>query len=760
MSIHPAPADGSWDGNSLFTPGPRLGWVFRDRAELAVPYAEPEPDPRAMHARMAGQAAAADQTLATAWKWLGRPGIIVAVVLAIVALAEVTDNASPAGPLIAIVVLCLPAVGWTAWCWLRRDQLRDASPERDYRQALAAWRQRAAAHQAAEAGRLAGQPQWGSLLAPAPRTDVFGGTLAGWQGLLTVHGASLVAERPVLVADLSGQHAAQDLMLAAQQAGVSATAFRLPQDLGRAGLLADLTPSQLAVAIAEAIHHLGPNGTGPGPNPSARSDQALDARVLQQLAAALSGRGVTPQRLAAAVQAALGSTGNARGGILSDEEADRIAGDLFPARYRDQVMASLIRLDAILAGLAAFAAGGWPAKPARLTCVVVDPSVRGAPGEVLTSLLVQWLTVQVSAAPAGQPAPAVILIGADEVARAHAERLADTCEWAGVPLTLLFRHLRNDAISLLGGGTAAFMRLGNHAEAEQAATYIGRQHTFVVSSHTATRGGSLTATHGTSDSYGSGENASRARTGGWSDRPDGGLLSGHAHSGGRTGTTGTSTSQTRGTSWSGADGTSWTDAEVSQRVYEFTVEPTVLQGLPDYALLVADRSARGLQLRTVECDPAIISLPGATIAPLPPSQAGPRYGGGPYVSPPLAPVNLAPPMLPPVQPPLVPPGRPPVLPPAAMPRPPAPVPGQYAAAPPTPGPYPQAPYGPGWDPGNDYPQGQYAGYPPPPGPAPPAMPGPPRHQRPPGHRPEPPAPAAPPPPEEPELPWWQHNPHG
>ena len=27
----------------LFTPGPRLGWVFRDRRELAAPYPEPEP---------------------------------------------------------------------------------------------------------------------------------------------------------------------------------------------------------------------------------------------------------------------------------------------------------------------------------------------------------------------------------------------------------------------------------------------------------------------------------------------------------------------------------------------------------------------------------------------------------------------------------------------------------------------------------------------------------------------------------------------
>ena len=63
----------------------------------------------------------------------------------------------------------------------------------------------------------------------------------------------------------------------------------------------------------------------------------------------------------------------------------------------------------------------------------------------------------------------------------HLERLSDACERRRVPLTVMFRHLREDTGHLLGGGTAAFMRLGHHAEAEQAASYIGRQHKFVLS---------------------------------------------------------------------------------------------------------------------------------------------------------------------------------------------------------------------------------------------------------------------------------------
>ncbi|MFZ0166215.1 MAG: hypothetical protein WAL12_21755, partial [Trebonia sp.] len=47
-SAGPAPPAGQ---DLLFTPGPRLGWVFRDRRELAAPYPEPEPSPHAVHAQ-------------------------------------------------------------------------------------------------------------------------------------------------------------------------------------------------------------------------------------------------------------------------------------------------------------------------------------------------------------------------------------------------------------------------------------------------------------------------------------------------------------------------------------------------------------------------------------------------------------------------------------------------------------------------------------------------------------------------------------
>jgi hypothetical protein len=245
-----------------------------------------------------------------------------------------------------------------------------------------------------------------------------------------------------------------------------------------------------------------------------------------------------------------------------------------------------------------------PPAPAWYTCLALDPAARSARGEMLTALAVQWLTVQVTASPS--TAPAVIVAGADEITRPHLERLAGACEQRRVPLTFLFRHLREDSLALLGGGTAAFMRLGHHAEAEQAASYLGRQHTFVLSQHTATwgRNESLTRSDGYSHGDGGSTSASFAEF----------SLGPGSRSDGRS----TSRNWTTGSSW--ADGTSWSDAASLQRVYEYAVEPAVLQNLPDHALLLAARGPAGRSLSAVECDPAISAL-AAIPRPRAPAQA-------------------------------------------------------------------------------------------------------------------------------------------
>jgi hypothetical protein len=243
---------------------------------------------------------------------------------------------------------------------------------------------------------------------------------------------------------------------------------------------------------------------------------------------------------------------------------------------------------------------------AYCTVLAAEPAARSARIELTAALVVQWLTVQVAAY--GPGAPAVIVAGGDELTRHHLERLADACDTSGVPLTLLFRHLRDDAVSVIGGGATAFMRLGNHREAEQAASFIGRHHTFVLSSYTATQGGDRTVTHGTTQTWGNSETR--------------GFRSDGVFSGGASRSQDYSRNYSYSTEESVSEGTNWSDARGTQRVYEYAVEPNVLQNLPDDALLLV-RRGNGPGMQSVECDPAIVTLPGFSTAPPAPAEAAP-----------------------------------------------------------------------------------------------------------------------------------------
>lgn len=152
--------------------------------------------------------------------------------------------------------------------------------------------------------------------------------------------------------------------------------------------------------------------------------------MLGHIASALGGN-LTPARLAAAVQAALGQP--VPGGLLTMDEAELIGADLFRDAYRAQVGPSLLRLDAYLADLARYAGPGAPqrARPCWYTCIALEPGGRSASAELLTALTVQWLTVQVAQSTA--TSPAVIIAGADEITRSHLEALADACDPEGRP---------------------------------------------------------------------------------------------------------------------------------------------------------------------------------------------------------------------------------------------------------------------------------------------------------------------------------------
>ena len=616
MSTQPAPlADVADQRASLFTPGPRLGWVFRDRRQLADPFPEPRPDLDAMRAAAAQQAESAEKAYRKIRKFLGIPSTLLFVVLLLAngCAANINGSGPPVVSDLIALVICGPGMTLTFLRWRKArhaaaavTQVPDA-----HQRAVAAWQQREEAWQRAELSRLDHVDEWGSAEVPgaAPRVDVFGGSLRGWQALLTTHGTSLLASQPVLAVDLTGEVVCQELTDTARAAGVPAAVWLLPAQLGASGVLAGLSAAQFADALAEAVHTDGTAG-------AARAERAVDTRVLEQLHGALGGD-VTPARLAAAVRAALGHAGQPA--VLSPGEQALISSELFPAEYRRQIEPNLVRIEAFLTALAQHTEQPGqppvtPEPPAYYTCLALEPAARSARAEVLAALAVQWLTVQVTSS--NDPAPAVIIAGADEISRPHLERLAGACERRGVPLTLLFHHLRDTGLSMLGGGAAAFMRLGHHGEAEQAAAYVGRQHRFVLSNVTASLGGSdthtITETEGqtVTDTIHIGGHA------GWKSHVPRGLR-GPGHDETRRPARSRSVARNWSTARSWAESTNWTSAAASQRVYEYAVEPAVLQNLPDQALLLVTRGSGGPVLRSVECDPAIVTLPRVSARPLP-----------------------------------------------------------------------------------------------------------------------------------------------
>jgi hypothetical protein len=559
-------------------------------------YPEPLPELDDLRQQATIRADGAQRSWERARKWVLWPSLTVAI--ALIALAGCAHALNPAAPLgatlITAIVLAVPGTGWALWRLAQLSLAKSADPQHQYETARHGWEERAATWERGELARVADVPEWASAQPPSGHTDVFGGTLSGWEALLTVHGASILATRPLLVADLTGHGVAARLAGLARDAGAGVAKYLLPRDLG--GLLTELPPQQFADALAEAIH-AGTAGT-------ARTDRAVDVRVLEQLAVTLSGGGITPVRLAAAVQAALGHP--VQPGVLTAQETELVQGTLFSDSYRGQIGSSLVRLDAFLSDLARYATGGTIApQPGYCTVLGTEPTAGSARAELTSALVVQWLTVQ--AGFAATDSPAIIVAGADQVPGHHLERLTDACDHAGVPVTLLFRHLRDDAAGIIGAGSTAFMRLGNHREAEQAASFIGRHHTFVLSSFTATYGGERSVTQGTSQTWGRSETR-----GSHTSRERGDGLFSPTSSRSRD----YSRNWSYGTEESSTDGTNWNDSETRQRVYEYAVEPAVLQNLPGNALLLVTQTA-STGMQAVECHPAIVTLPGVSMTPLP-----------------------------------------------------------------------------------------------------------------------------------------------
>jgi hypothetical protein len=185
---------------------------------------------------------------------------------------------------------------------------------------------------------------------------------------------------------------------------------------------------------------------------------------------------------------------------------------------------------------------------------------------------------------------------------------------AGVRLIFLVQHLRDDMQKLLGaaGSVTLLMQLGNGDEASTAAEFVGRGYKFVLSQLTVQVG--KTFTHGTSSTEGGSIGTARSR--GYS------FGSTSSHSMGGNGTTSSSvgsassttvgTTQTREQNWSDTVNQSEADSQnhgsTTARVYEFTVEPTSLQGLAPTAFVMVETGPTGRRVVMGDCNPGTVLL--------------------------------------------------------------------------------------------------------------------------------------------------------
>ncbi|TQS45491.1 hypothetical protein [Cryptosporangium phraense] len=601
--------------SALLRPGERLGWMFRDRKLFRRPFGQPPPTLTEVPPEVVASARAANphflRNIAIAV-----PAALIASFIVVCGLSLVVFRGNGGGwGFLVMIVLVLVIFGLAAGgVWLGAQSARTAANRPNamaaeqrarYDRELADWHSRKAQFEQQEQQRSEQFPEW-SPAAPPPQTrriDIVGGTLWGWEGLLTVFGSSTLAGGGQLtVLDLTGEGVVRELAEVAGEAGLSTDVQLFPADLASADVLAGLDERQFVDVLVEAVH----GGEG-----GDRFERSADDRVLGAVCAVLAPGGLTVARVLASLQVLLGEAAD-----LPAEEQARVLG-AFSEQYRHEIGPRLRQLESLLHPLAPLGSAAQPRPPAQLSCIATLSTGSTARDEVLGDLVVQRLTRGAATGEAGGAPRTIAVVGADEIARRHLERLSDVCERRGIRLLYLFRHLRGTSLQVLGAGAVGVMRLGNHQEANEAAEFIGRQQRFVLSRLTRQLGGAETHTTGESETLTRGSRPMPSVRRPWQ------ALSGLVGN----------SSRSWRTTEGHAEGTNWNNAETYERASEFTVEPRTLQGLPDYAMLLVTAGQQGPVVTAVECNPDIVSLPRVAMEPLPSSGGGSPIG---QVAPPMA----------------------------------------------------------------------------------------------------------------------------
>jgi hypothetical protein len=513
-------------------------------------------------------------------------------------------------------------------------QREQQAAEREERtRQLRGWQQRAAA--------FARRPRWHPVTLPVTvgRLDVAGGTMTGWSALLTMMAVTrLAAGGEVTVVDLTGGGVAADLLAVARQQGAQPLLWRLPADLPRLDLGADFSRELLADVLARTVAAAG----GPEAAAGGQQDPARDAALLRRVLAVL-GESATVAQLTAALRA-LGQIGGPADHLGSAElTPDQLArlGTLGGRAAGPVLIERAWALEARLGALSPLASRLVSLPASALRVAWLDGRTASLDTGTLAAYLVFALAEALRRSRPGHGwQQAVFVLGAERLPADALDRLSDAAELTGTGLVLGYRSIPPHVRGRLGRGdtAVAFMRLGNAADALLAAEQIGTEHRLVISQLTDTVGvsvsdtvgGSSTSTAGLAlsvadskaltETCGRSRGRGRSRTGGFA--PFAGV-SGSASrdasfsaalSDSRSVTAGISTGTSWGLSTSRAVGTTGSVALAAQRAREFLVEAHELQQLPPSAVVLCYPGASGRQVLLADANPAIMTLPTATLA--------------------------------------------------------------------------------------------------------------------------------------------------
>jgi hypothetical protein len=411
---------------------------------------------------------------------------------------------------------------------------------------------------------------------------------------VTLGTAVLGAGQHVTVLDLTGQDVAGGLLSVAEARGLDTRQVDLPEDSGYVDLLEDVPPAELPDTLARVL-------TGRPDGADVRHERALAADIINRLLASLDAP-VTFGRLAAGVQVLRQATPEA--GVLSVEEATRLAehvGEFGRDEWTGKQLHLMVRQLTMLGDISPDRSR--QALWTGATCTVVTTAGTRDDRTALTDRLLVQLA-EGALRPGGQISGLLVVAGADHLDAATLQQLSDHARLAGVRLVLMIDQTQGDLEKTLGtGGAVCVMKAYNHKDAGIAADFIGRDHKFVVSQ--VTRQVGKTFTDGGGDNFAaSTSRGTSAKRGLVRER---GRIRGLTNSRGHT--------WTAARNWSLADNLS--DSQTAARVYEFTVDPQQILGMPETAFILVDNTGNGRRVIMADCYPGICLLDRVALAPSP-----------------------------------------------------------------------------------------------------------------------------------------------